>query len=92
MILRILTSGQYELDDATVAELNDVDDKLIDAVESGDEASFTQALHLIHTTVVTKGKQLPDDYLGPSELVLPDLDATMKEVRALLDEEGLIPD
>jgi hypothetical protein len=37
------------------------------------------------------GERVPDDYLGSSELVLPNADATIEEVRALLGEEGLIP-
>jgi len=37
------------------------------------------------------GTRVSDDYLGPSDLVLPDPDSTLEEVRALLGDEGLIP-
>ena len=34
---------------------------------------------------------MADDYIGPSELILPGADATLDEVRELLSDEGLIP-
>lgn len=93
MILRILGVGQYELDEASIAELNEVDDKLVAAVDSNDQQAFSAALVSIHEIVKSRGSQMPDDYLGPSELVLPDADATLEEIRELLegDEDGLIP-
>jgi hypothetical protein len=45
----------------------------------------------LHALVREVGERLPDDYLGPSELVLPATDSTLEEVRALLGDEGLIP-
>ena len=38
------------------------------------------------------GKALPAESLEPSDLVLPPVDAEMEEVRAMLGDEGLIPD
>jgi hypothetical protein len=37
------------------------------------------------------GRQLPDDEIVPSDLVLPSADASLAEVRELLGDEGLIP-
>ncbi len=36
--------------------------------------------------------RLEDDALQPSDLILPMADATLEEVRALLTDEGLVPD
>jgi hypothetical protein len=44
------------------------------------------------STVRERGSAVADDYLGPSELVLPAEDATVDEVIELLTDEGLIPD
>ena len=41
--------------------------------------------------VRSRGVQLADDELLTSDVVLPPQDATAKEVRALLNEDGLIP-
>ena len=91
MILRILGEGQLEVSEEAIAELNELDDELISAVETGDEAHFASALTALAARVRQVGKPVPDDYLGPSELILPGPDATLEEVRELLSDEGLIP-
>lgn len=91
MILRILGRGQFELDDAAVAELNELDDQLIAAIEAGDEAAFESALRTLHDKVVQRGARVADDALVASELILPDVDATIEEVRSLMSDDGLIP-
>ncbi len=92
MIIRILGSGQYELGEAAMDSLNKLDELLTRAVEGNDEDGFAQALGQLLAEVREQGKELPDDYLGPSELVLPGPDSTLEEVRHLLTDEGLIPD
>lgn len=91
MILRILGEGQLKMSDEAVMELNDLDDVLISAVETGDEGQFQTALANLVGKVRELGKPVEDDYLGPSELILPGADATLDEVRELLSDEGLIP-
>src|SRR5919204_142957 len=53
--------------------------------------SFRTALERLLASVRTQGSELPEDHLGPSELVLPGPDATIEEVKAVVGEEGLIP-
>ena len=36
--------------------------------------------------------QLPDEYLSPSEGIIPPDDLTLDEARELFEDEGLIPD
>ena len=91
MILRILGEGQLEVSDDTLVELNRIDDALINAVEKGDEGLFHTALANLVNKVREVGKPVPDDHLGPSELILPGADATLDEVRKLLHDDGLIP-
>jgi hypothetical protein len=91
MIVRIMGEGQFEVPDEQLDELNRLDDALADAVDSGDTDTFRTALESLLASVRTKGSALPEDYLGPSELVLPGPDATIDEVRDVLGEEGLIP-
>lgn len=92
MIVRILGEGQFEVPDAALAALNQLDAALDEACEAGDEESFRHALEALHEGVKDAGSPVAADYLGPSELVLPGDDATLDEVRALLGDEGLIPD
>jgi hypothetical protein len=91
MIVRIMGEGQFEVPHERVDELNRLDQELQKAVDTDDEEGFSAALQGLLASVRTAGKELPEDYLGPSELVLPSPDSTIEEVRAVLGEEGLIP-
>jgi hypothetical protein len=91
MIVRISGEGQFEVPEEHVGELNRLDDDLAKAVDGGDEAEFKAALEALLTSVRSAGEELPADYLGPSDLVLPSPDSTIHEVREVLGDEGLIP-
>ena len=91
MIMRILGEGQFEVADHTLEALNALDNELQAAVDAGDEAAFRDALAAVLALVREVGERVPDDHLGPSELVLPAAESTLEEVRALLSDEGLIP-
>ena len=91
MIVRISGEGQFDVPDGHVEELNRFDDDLTKAVDSGDDVQFTAALEALLASVRTAGEELPADWIGPSDLVLPSPDATIHEVREVLGDEGLIP-
>ncbi|MFE7124564.1 hypothetical protein [Streptomyces sp. NPDC057617] len=91
MIVRIMGEGQVRLADSHFAELNELDDELLAEVRSGDGDGFRRTFHALLARVRELGEPLPDDVLEPSELILPARDATLEEVRALLNDEGLIP-
>lgn len=91
MIVRILNRGQFEVPDDKIEELNRLDDPISRAVEADDEGAFRSSLSDLLSAVQRHGQVLPDDYLGPSDLVLPAEDASMQDVKELLTQEGLIP-
>lgn len=91
MIIRILGEGQVEVAESELEALNSLDSTLESAVESGDSASFTEALAGLLDAVRAAGTPLPEDSLQDSDLILPPADATIDEVRALLADDGLIP-
>jgi hypothetical protein len=91
MILRILGEGQFELAEHTVEALNVIDARLQSAIDAGDDQEFHTELAALLTLVREVGVPVPDDHLGPSDLVLPAAESTLEEVRALLGDEGLIP-
>jgi hypothetical protein len=91
MIVRIMGEGQFEVPQERVDELNRLDQELQKGVDTGDEDAFRTALQGLLASVRSAGNKLPEDYLGPSELVLPSPDSTIEEVRSVLGEEGLIP-
>ncbi|WP_405981015.1 hypothetical protein [Streptomyces sp. NBC_00158] len=91
MIVRIMGEGQVELADSHFAELNKLDDELLEEMESGDGEGFRRTLGALLDAVRRLGSPLPDDALEPSELILPAPDATLDEVRDMLSDDGLIP-
>ncbi len=91
MIIRILGEGQYDVADGEIAGLNELDDSLERAVETGDVAAFTEALAGLLSAVKGAGTVLPDESLEDSDLILPPSDATIDEVKQLLADDGLIP-
>jgi PspAA-like protein len=91
MIVRISGEGQFDVPDGHVEDLNRLDDDLTKAVDSGDEAQFKAALEALLGSVRTAGEELPADFIGPSDLVLPSPDSSIHEVREVLGDEGLIP-
>ena len=91
MIVRILGEGQYSVGDTATAELNRLDADLEKAVNSGDEAAFATALRALLDQVRAQGAPLPSDRLEPSDLILPDPDSSMDDVRKMLADDGLIP-
>jgi hypothetical protein len=90
MIVRILGEGQFDVPDAALEELEALDSSLQQACDSGEKPAFATALTALLSRVREVGTVVPDDYLGPSDLVLPAAGASLAEVSELLTEEGLI--
>ncbi len=91
MIVRILGEGQFDVPDAALEELNELDEALVSAVESGDTEAFNRALGELLAGVRTAATPHAGDALDSSDLILPGPDSSLAEVRALLGDEGLIP-
>ena len=93
MIVRILSEGQWRIESDGRAELNSLDDAIEAAVQAGDQSQLAEALQQLHDKVRAIGREVPDDELADSDLILPDVDATLDEVRHLLNgsDDGLIP-
>ncbi|MEU6085900.1 hypothetical protein ABZ865_03665 [Streptomyces sp. NPDC047085] len=91
MIVRIMGEGQVKLADSHFAELNKLDDELLEEMESGDGPGFRATLQALLDKVRELGEPLPDDALEPSELILPAPDSSLEEVREMLSDDGLIP-
>jgi len=91
MIIRILGEGQYDVEEGALDKLNELDATLEAAVEAGDEAAFGTALTELLAGVRSAGAEHPADSLDESDLILPPSDATIEQVREMLNEDGLIP-
>ncbi|MGB9791343.1 MAG: PspA-associated protein PspAA [Thermacetogeniaceae bacterium] len=83
MIIRILTEGQYRLEGEALAELDRIDNSLLDALQKGDEAEFLKRLEEVVSFVKKRGEPLPDSELVESDLIIPAPDTTLEEAREL---------
>ena len=96
MIVRILGLGQWTMEPEQLLELNDIDEAVEKAVAEGDRKQLRKELQRLVDAVRSNGQEVPDDLIVESDLVLPDVDATLDEVKKLLESTseyyGLVPD
>jgi hypothetical protein len=92
MIVRLMGEGQYRVDDALSARLNELDDEVARAVQSADERALWSGLQALADAVRENGEKLADDDLSPSDAIVPPEDLSLEEAKELLSGEGLIPD
>ena len=86
MIVRILGEGQFELQGDALQALKLADGHLLEVVAAADEAAFHRAFTDVLSLVRTSGKQVPNDRLVESDLVLPAAETTLHEARRLFTE------
>ena len=92
MIVRIMSEGQYRLDDGEHGRLNELDDAVVAKVDGKDEAGYAPALAELLAFVRDTGEELPDDALEESDFILPPADTSFEEAGEQFTGEGLIPD
>ncbi|MDE2781137.1 MAG: hypothetical protein OXI91_15900 [Chloroflexota bacterium] len=91
MIVRILGEGQFNLPGAAIDELNEIDNRMVEAVEAEDRSTLTALLQEMETLVREKGEPVPIDELVESDLILPETDLTLEEAESIFVGEGLLP-
>ena len=92
MIVRILTEGQFNFPQAFVDELNEIDNQIVEVVESQDRDAFDRQLKAMLDLVREKGTPVDANELIESDIVLPQPDITLEEAEQLFTGEGLVPD
>ena len=95
MIIRILGEGQFVLNEADLAALNELDHEVEAAALAGDQDRLSRALSALIGKVREAGRPVEDDIAVDSDLILPDESATVADIQKLLDDSseypGLIP-
>jgi len=92
VIVRISLEDQYELPDGDAARLKQLDNAVVEAVESGDQEGFRRLFTEMIALVRSDGRQIPDDQLVESDVILPPADLSFEEAGHQFNEDGLIPD
>jgi hypothetical protein len=91
MIIRVLHEGQYELEGDALQRVNALDEQIFAAVVGGDPTGYTRVFDQTLQVIRRDGRPLAADDLRGSDLVLPAADSSLEEIRALFQQEGLIP-
>jgi hypothetical protein len=92
VIVRIATESQYRLPDDAAAQLNELDNQVVEAVEADDEDRFHELFEQMLDLVRSEGQPLSEDELEESDVILPPPDTSFVEAAAEFTGEGLIPD
>ena len=91
MIVRILGEGQFNLPGMFIDDLNDIDNRMVEAVAAEDEVQFQSLLDEMFQLVRDRGQPLPLDELVESDLILPETDLTLDEAEHIFIGDGLLP-
>jgi hypothetical protein len=92
MIVRVLTEGQYRVSDELRARLNELDEQVMAAAQSGDEAAFHERYAQLLGMIKHDCEEVADDELVTSDWILPPSDVTIEEALRDYSGAGLIPD
>lgn len=91
MIVRILGEGQFTLPGSAIDDLNDIDNRMVEAVAAADAPRFRSLLAEMFNLVRERGAPVPLDELVESDLILPELDLTLDEAEHIFIGDGLLP-
>jgi len=91
VIVRISSEGQYNLPGSLIDRLNEIDNELVEAVESDDQPRYETLLKSMLDLVRENGAPVPVDELVESDLILPEPDLTLQEAKELFVGEGMLP-
>ena len=91
MIVRILGEGQFNLPGAVIDDLNDIDNRMVEAVAAEDGVQFQSLLDEMFRLVRDRGEPVPLDQLVESDLILPETDLTLDEAEHIFIGDGLLP-
>jgi hypothetical protein len=84
--------GQWRLEDDAIGRLNELDNEAAQALAREDEEELRRLLRTMADEVRSRGKQLDDADLHPSDAIVPPEDLSLAEAHELFEGEGLIPD
>lgn len=86
MIVRVLGEGRYEIPESDLVTIERLDAQLLEALDKGDESTFSSVLVQLIAEVRRSGKLLDPDDLRTSELAVPHEGSSLAEVKELLAE------
>lgn len=90
MIFRVQGAGQFCVPLEMMPEIERLERSLADSVKQNNGEAFSIHLKNLDRLVIASGERLPDDLIVESDIILPPIDATIEETRAVLIQDGLL--
>jgi phage shock protein A len=83
-VVRVQGDDQYRLSQADKQQLEAYDQKLVAAINSGDEGTFKQAVADVLKFVRSRGTRIGDSEVATSDVLLPAEDMSLEEAKQIL--------
>jgi CBS domain-containing protein len=88
MIVRIHMDDQYRLSDDATADVDRLDDRLMQAIEADDQTAFATTLDELLGYVRARGEKVPVDEIISSDIIVPSGDMMLEEARAIMEKDA----
>ncbi|HUY75816.1 MAG TPA: hypothetical protein VMV29_03540 [Ktedonobacterales bacterium] len=86
MIVRIQADNQYRLADDQATAVEALDERLMQAIDAGDSATFSATLHELVALIQQAGQPVADDEVVASDLIIPASDMSLEEAQQALQK------
>jgi tryptophanyl-tRNA synthetase len=101
-IVRITGKGQFRVSSEIINQVNTLDNEIVDLVKkissSNDESlvdnknEINKKIADMNEVVTSKGKKLDNAEIISSDIIIPNKDLALTDLKKIFKEEGLIPD
>ena len=92
MIVRIMGEGQFVVSSALLDSLNEIDNKIVEEVNRGNEERMRETLREMIALVKREAIPLNPDEILTSDVIIPPKDLKLEEAKRTFTGAGIIPD
>ncbi len=99
-IVRIMEEGQYEVSSDVIQEIKNIDDTIVTLVEeiqkysddddSQDIKDIYNKISEMNSVVKTKGHKVSSSEIKESDIIIPNQDASLKDLKKIFTGTGLL--
>lgn len=101
-IVRITGKGQFRVSSEVVHKVNTLDNEIVDLVKKNsssdgeyhidNQKKIHEKIEEMNDLVTSKGEKLKNSEIISSDIIIPNQDLALKDLKKIFKEEGLIPD
>jgi hypothetical protein len=92
MIVRIMGEGQFVVSSALLDSLNEIDNKIVEEVDRGNEERMRELLREMIALVKREAIPLNPGEILTSDVIIPPEDLKLEEAKRTFTGAGIIPD